>query len=83
MSVQEYANWLKDKRSREASLPSFFNGGTQRTKNVLSGKATKASVAKWQSFKARHGTAYCRKPTYKRAIALRNWGIAAKIPKEV
>lgn len=81
MSPQQYGQWLKDPRSKDASLPSFFNKGVQRTKNILKGTATAKSITKWKSFKARHGTAYCEKPTYKRAIALRNWGFAVKIPK--
>jgi hypothetical protein len=82
MSVKQYKSWVKDKRSREASLPGFFDGGVERTINVLDGSATKASVAKWRAFKARHGTQYCANPTPRRAIALRNWGIAAPIPKK-
>jgi hypothetical protein len=82
MSVSEYKKWLKDKRRFDASLPGFFPLGAKRTVNVLEGDSTEASKAKWQSFKARHGKQYCKKPTYKRAIALRNWGIAVKIPKK-
>jgi len=80
MSSEHYRKWLKDKRRFDASLPSFHDFGFKRTLNVLEGTATKESVAKWKAFKARHGEAYCRKPTYKRAVALRNWGVAVAIP---
>lgn len=81
MSVSEYRKWLKDERSRHASEPGFFKSGAKRTENVLAGRASEESVARWKSFKARHGTAYLEKPTYKRAIALRNWGIAVPVPR--
>jgi predicted HD phosphohydrolase len=82
MSVAEYQEWIKDKRKKDASLPNFFGNGEQRTLNVLKGNATKKSENKWSSFKARHGANYCKNPSYREAIALRNWGIAVKIPKE-
>lgn len=79
MSPQEYANWIKDSRKRDASLPSFFGSGETRTMRVLQGTASEASVNKWESFKARHGTSFCENPTYRRGIALRNWGIQAPL----
>ena len=79
MSPQEYKKWMRDFRKRDASLPSFFGVGEKRTLNVLEGDASPKSIKRWESFKARHGTQFCKKPTYKQAIALRNWGISVSL----
>jgi hypothetical protein len=74
MSVKEFDTWIKTPHAREASLPQFFKTGVPRTRNVLAGRATDASVAKWKSFIARHGAAFAQNPTHRRAIAIQNWG---------
>lgn len=74
MSVKEFNTWINNPHSREASLPEFFGKGIKRTRNVLAGTATDASVAKWNSFIARHGASFARTPTHRRAIAIQNWG---------
>lgn len=82
MSVEEYKTWIKSKQARDASLPNFFNGGVERTINVLEGDATQASVNKWRSFGARHYAQQQQNPTYRRSVALRNWGYAVPIIKK-
>ncbi len=79
MSPSEYSKWVKDERSRDASLPSFFGSGKERTLNVLKGKANPESESKWKSFGARHGASFCENPTYRRGVALRNWGYAVSL----
>jgi len=74
MTLEQYKKWIENPESREASLPSFFPNGVNRTINVLKGTAKRKSVNKWKAFGARHYAAYCNKPTKKRRIALRNWG---------
>jgi len=81
MSLKEYNAWVRNPLSRQASLPSFFENGVQRTRNVLKGVAKESSYARWRSFRARHGALFCDNPTFKRAIALRNWGFDVKVPK--
>jgi hypothetical protein len=83
MSVKEFNTWLKNPESREASLPEFFGKGVKRTRNVLAGTATDASVAKWKSFIARHGAAFEQNPTHRRAIAIQNWGWKNAATKEM
>lgn len=75
MSVQEYKRWLRQPESREASLPNFFPSGVKRTINVLQGDANQSSINKWNSFKARHVTAYNQNPTSRRRFTIKNWGI--------
>jgi len=83
MSVSEYKNWIKKPIARQASLPDFFNnGGVERTINVLEGDAINKSVTRWKSFGARHYAAYKENPTFKRAVALRNWGFKVRVPKK-
>jgi hypothetical protein len=74
MSQREYDNWMSHPIAREASLPSFFPSGVNRTKRILKGTATKKEVGKWKSFKARHYSEYKRNPTARRRIAILNWG---------
>jgi hypothetical protein len=83
MTPIEYENWLKNKTSREASLPEFFKTGVPRTRNILAGNATESSVSKWKSFIARHGAAFKENPTRRRAIAIQNWGWKNKKTKEM
>ena len=80
MSPEEFKNWVKQEISREASEPDYFPVGAKRTLNVLKGVARDKSMKRWRSFFLRHGKAYCRNPTRRRAIALRNWGFKARIP---
>lgn len=76
MSVREYKRWIEDSESRDASLPEFFGKGTKRTLNVLKGNARKESVLKREAFLSRHFAEYCRNPTFRRRVAIRNWGFA-------
>jgi len=80
MSVQEYRSWTRNPCSRDASKKSFFPAGVNRTINVLSGDATRRSMARWYSFGSRHYAQYKKKPTYRRAVALRNWGFRVPVP---
>ena len=81
MSVQEYKRWIKNPCSRDASQKKFFPTGVKRTINVLEGDATQKSFGKWYSFGSRHYAQYKKNPTYKRAVALRNWGFDVELPK--
>ena len=81
MSPEQYQSWMSNPNKRDASLPSFFGSGEERTMRVLKSTASEASVSKWESFKARHGKQFCENPTYKRGVALRNWGIAVNLNK--
>ena len=74
MSVKEFNNWLKNPHAHEASLPQFFKTGVPRTRRVLAGEGTEYSINKWKSFIARHGAAFAKNPTHRRAIAIQNWG---------
>lgn len=78
MTVSEFDKWIDNPESRKASLPEFFGKGVRRTRNVLAGNATDASVTKWKSFIARHGANYCRNPTARQRIAIKNWGYRVK-----
>jgi len=83
MTKSEYIKWMKNPTSKEASLPEFFSKGIKRTTNVIEGRATEASVKKRDSFLARHGAQYCKNPTARRRIAIKNWGFnVVKDPKE-
>ncbi len=82
MSVEEYKQWIKNPDSRKASLPSFFSNGVKRTINVLKGEAQADSVAKHKSFGARHYAQHLKNPTFRRSVALRNWGYAVPLKKE-
>jgi len=81
-TLREYKRWLRDRRSRDASLPSFFDSGVKRTLNILRGVAFEKSVSKWRSFGSMQYAMYLKKPSYKRAIALRNWGFNVRMPKQ-
>lgn len=81
MTPREYKKWLKDPRSRAASEKDFFPSGAERTLNVLEGDAIDRSVAKRRSFGARHYAQFKENPTFKRGVALRNWGYDVNVPK--
>lgn len=82
MTLSEYFRWISRPIAKEASLPSFFPNGVSRTINILKNRATASSRAKWRSFGARHYPQYLKKPTRKRAIALRNWGFRVPLPRD-
>ena len=83
MTVQEFNSWISSPKAKNASLPEFFEYGVDRTRNVLKGTAQERSVKKRKSFIARHGAQYCKNPTARRRIAIKNWGYnVKKLPNE-
>jgi len=76
MTVREYDKWVRNPKSRCASLPRFFMGGVERTRNVIKGDATISSIQKREAFLKRHLASYKRNPTERRRIAIKNWGFA-------